>query len=283
MSAPSLHERYTMQTPLQGSKPNVRKAWDRKEHKNVIVKSFQDPYQAQLEFTAMQRLKDVCCAIQIRDTYFQECLAHTEWCIVMEYAEWGTLLDLLEKSPSRHLPEDWLISCTRQLIGGLFDLHSRGVVHGDIKPSNIVCRADGTLAFCDFGLSTVTNSTLNTPPTLEHCSGTPAFVAPEVLTIALKDQVPTSPSQRAAKQYDGFAADVWSLGVTLFVLATGSLPFDDPSEMGMFQKIISNRLYFPKTPKLSPRYQALLRSMLCKDPKQRAGTAELILHPVLGQ
>jgi serine/threonine protein kinase len=276
MSAPLLHERYQMQTPLQANKPNVRKAWDRSTRSNVIVKSFLDPYEAQLEFTALSQLDGLNSAVRLLDTYTQDCIGRTEWCIVLEYADYGTLLTLLEQSPNRYLPSDWLVSCTRQLIVGLFDMHSRGVAHGDIKPSNILCRSDGTVAFCDFGMATVANS--SSAARTERCSGTPAFIAPEILTIALKTSPPLT---SGTNDYDSYAADVWSLGVTLFVIATGVLPFDDPSEMGMYQKIISGRLVFPSKPKLPSKYQSLLRCMLVKNPKHRAGTAELILHPGL--
>lgn len=282
MSAPSLHERYQMQTPVQANKPNVRKAWDRSMRCNVIVKSFLDPYEAQLEFTALTQLQGLNSAVQLKDTYTQECIGRKEWCIVLEYADYGTLLNLLEQTQNRYLPSDWLLSCTRQLVIGLFDMHSRGVVHGDIKPSNVLCRSDGTVAFCDFGLATVASG--NTAPNkLERCSGTPAFVAPEIITIAVKTTSSTESQQNPSQplQYDGYAADVWSLGVTLFVCATGALPFDDPSEMGMFQKILGGRLQFPSKPKLSAKFQTLLRSMICKDPRKRASTAELILHPAL--
>jgi serine/threonine protein kinase len=283
MSASLLHERYQMQTPLHANKPNVRKAWDRQERQSVIVKSFLDPHQAQLEFTALHRLVGVGAAVQMLDTYSAECIGRTEWCIILECAEKGTLLDMLERLPTRYLPEQWLRAVARQLVVGLFELHARGVVHGDIKPSNILQRADGSLAYCDFGLSTVSGLATGASPNLvDKCSGTPAFVAPEIITIAMCDApVSASPATAPPRQYDGYAADIWSLGVTLFVLATGNLPFDDRTEMGMYQKIMGGRISFPAKPKLSLQFRSLLKSMLQKNPRQRASTAELILHPAI--
>jgi len=281
MSASLLHDRYQMQTPLHANKPNVRKAWDRQQRQSVIVKSFLDPHQAQLEFTALHRLAGLGAAVQMLDTYSAECIGRTEWCIILECAEQGTLLDMLERLPTRHLPEQWLRPVARQLIVGLFELHARGVAHGDIKPSNILQRADGSLAYCDFGLSTVSGlAAAGAANLVDKCSGTPAFVAPEVITIALRDSS-TAAAPASARQYDGYAADIWSLGVTLFVLATGNLPFDDKTEMGMYQKILSGRISFPSKPKLSAQFRSLLKSMLQKNPQQRASTAELILHPAI--
>lgn len=282
MSAPLLHERYQMQTPLQSNKPNVRKAWDRYNGQSVIVKSFLDPNQAQLEFTALSRLAELRSAVQLQDTYSEECIGRTEWCIVLEYAERGTLLNLLESLSTSHLVGKSLQNFAHQLVVGLFEMHTRGVVHGDIKPSNILCRSDGTLAYCDFGLSSIMDANLNSN-LVNKCSGTPAFVAPEILTIVLKSDVeskfPVKP--RSERNYDGCAADIWSLGVTLFVLATGILPFDDNTEMGMYEKILSGKIIFPSKPKLSRDFQSLLRSMLQRNPNQRASTAELLLHPAL--
>lgn len=278
MTSALLHERYQMQTPLDVSKPNIRKAWDCMSGCWVLVKSFTDTKQANLEFVALSRLEGVENVVRMLDTYTMKCFGgSTEWCLILEFAENGTLLDYLDRIGSE-IPHSLFPRIAKQLLNGLFQMHSRGVVHGDIKPSNILCRSDGILTFCDFGLATVVDSGLE-QVRLDKCSGTPAFVAPEILSIVCKHLLPMS--MQAPRNYDGYAADVWSLGVTFYVLLTGDLPFDGPTQTDMFQRILHGRVSFPHRLSIPQPIQSLIKSMLRKDPRRRASITELLLNPIL--
>lgn len=278
MTSALLHERYQMQTPLDVNKPNVRKAWDCMGGRWVLVKSFTDSKQANLEFTALSRLEDAENIVRMLDTYTMKCFGGSvEWCLILEFVENGTLLDYLDRL-GNEIPYSLFPRICKQLLNGLFQMHSRGVVHGDIKPSNILCKSDGNLIYCDFGLATVVDSGLE-QIRLDKCSGTPAFVAPEILSIVCKHLFPNFSSP--VRNYDGYAADIWSLGVTLYVLLTGDLPFDGPTQTDMFQKILHGRVSFPMKFGIPQPMQLLVKSMLRKDPKRRATITELLLNPIL--
>jgi serine/threonine-protein kinase SRK2 len=109
----------------------------------------------------------------------------------------------------------------QQLISGVSYCHSMQVCHRDLKLENTLL--DGSdaprLKICDFGYSK--SSVLHSQP--KSTVGTPAYIAPEVL---LK------------KEYDGKIADVWSCGVTLYVMVVGAYPFEDPEEPKNFRKTI---------------------------------------------
>lgn len=98
----------------------------------------------------------------------------------------------------------------RQILEGVAYFHSKGVCHRDIKPENILIDDDGKVKIIDFGFSANTSNKLTT-----FC-GTPPFMSPQITKKI---------------SYDGGAADVWALGVLLYLLVTGNLPFRATNEM----------------------------------------------------
>lgn len=113
----------------------------------------------------------------------------------------------------------------------------------------------------DFGLSTLPQS-VGTQAILNTACGTPHYVSPEII-------------QR--KGYTGAPADIWSLGVILYVMLSGSLPFDDTSLAELFRKI--NKAEYQVPPWFSPEVSALLKKILCPDPRKRATLAEIREDP----
>ena len=101
---------------------------------------------------------------------------------------------------------------------------------------------------------------------VERTIGCPAYVAPEILD---------------SESYDGFAADIWALGVVAYVLATGSYPYKDRKTDELFQKIKSGCVHYPSF--LSSRMVDILQSMLTLDPHDRATAAELTQHASLSR
>ncbi|AQK62641.1 Serine/threonine-protein kinase SAPK8 [Zea mays] len=146
-------------------------------------------------------------------------LTPTHLAIVMEYASGGELFERICKNV--RFSEDEARYFFQQLISGVSYCHSMQVCHRDLKLENTLL--DGSdaprLKICDFGYSK--SSVLHSQP--KSTVGTPAYIAPEVL---LK------------KEYDGKIADVWSCGVTLYVMAVGAYPFEDPEEPKNFRKTI---------------------------------------------
>ena len=110
-----------------------------------------------------------------------------------------------------------------QLLGALNHVHSNKVIHRDIKPENIMFdREGGTVKFIDFGLA------CQFKPGKKDLAGTPYFIAPEVLTGVY-----------------GYECDIWSMGVVLFMMMTGAMPFDGNSQEELFRVIRSGRYKMP--------------------------------------
>lgn len=125
--------------------------------------------------------------------------------IILEYCPNGSLHDIIKKQG--HLNKKDLLTYTHQLILALNYLHSKGIAHHDIKPGNCLIDKNGRLRVADFGLAHQYGE--------DHGSGlrrgTMAFIAPEV----------------SGGTYDPFKSDVWALGVTIYFMMTGKLPFHE--------------------------------------------------------
>ncbi|WCJ28597.1 CBL-interacting protein kinase 18 [Euphorbia peplus] len=146
---------------------------------------------------------------------------------IMEFVKGG---ELFAKVAKGRFSEDLSRKYFQQLISAVGYCHSRGVFHRDLKPENLLLDESGNLKVSDFGLSAVKNQ-IRTDGLLHTLCGTPAYVAPEILS---------------KKGYDGAKIDVWSCGVILFVLTAGYLPFNDPNLMSMYKKIYKGEYRCPK-------------------------------------
>jgi serine/threonine-protein kinase SRK2 len=146
-------------------------------------------------------------------------LTPTHLAIVMEYAAGGELFERI--CNAGRFSEDEARFFFQQLISGVSYCHAMQICHRDLKLENTLL--DGSpaprLKICDFGYSK--SSLLHSQP--KSTVGTPAYIAPEVLS---------------KKEYDGKVADVWSCGVTLYVMLVGAYPFEDPEDPRNFRKTI---------------------------------------------
>ncbi len=129
------------------------------------------------------------------------------WIFELEYVEGGTLLDLLANA--RPPAEDTTLRIARGIARALAVAHASGIVHGDVKPGNVLLDRAGEAKLTDFGFARLVGERVLSQ-TSERFEGTPTYMAPEVI---LGD--PVSP-----------ASDVWAFGVVLYRLITGRLPFD---------------------------------------------------------
>lgn len=124
---------------------------------------------------------------------------------VMEVCGGGDLLTFVRRR--RKLNEDQAKFIFRQIINGLKYVHSKGVLHRDIKLDNILLTSEGDVKICDFGVSKIVQ---NKNLVMEDQCGTPAYIAPEVFS---------------GKGYKGFQSDIWSAGVVLYAMLLGTVPF----------------------------------------------------------
>ncbi|TMW55046.1 hypothetical protein Poli38472_013808 [Pythium oligandrum] len=125
--------------------------------------------------------------------------------IRMPYYAGGDLLSLLERQPSHRLPEQQALSLFFQIVQGVQCLHDNGIGHRDLSLENVLIDDDNKLKICDFGLS------VGAAASSKECVGKRNYMAPEVV---------------AGVEYNPIQADVWSLGILLFIMLTGSPLFD---------------------------------------------------------
>ncbi|KAG0466342.1 hypothetical protein HPP92_017922 [Vanilla planifolia] len=178
---------------------------------------------------------------------------------VMEYAKGGELFALIARG---RLPEEHSRRFFHQLVSAVAFCHSRGVFHRDLKPENLLLDDSGDLKVSDFGLSAITADQIRADGLLHTICGTPAYVAPEILS---------------KKGYDGAKVDIWSCGVILFVLHAGYLPFNDPNLMEMYRKIYRGEYRCPKW--TSPDLRRLLSRLLDTNPATRIDIDGILRDP----
>eukprot|EP00299_Pterocystis_sp_00344_P008534 c3280_g1_i2.p1 GENE.c3280_g1_i2~~c3280_g1_i2.p1 ORF type:complete len:382 (+),score=105.29 c3280_g1_i2:286-1431(+) len=176
--------------------------------------------------------------------------------IVLELVRGGELFDqIVSEGKFDEKTANWYF---RQLVDGVQYCHEQGVCHRDLKPENLLIgEKDKKLKISDFGLSVLYHPE-SQADLLHTTCGTPNYVAPEVL---------------ADKGYDGTAADVWSMGVILFVLLAGYLPFDEPTPQLLFKKVAKAEYSAPKH--FSPEAKSLVGRILVPDPKRRITINEI--------
>ncbi|XP_071701796.1 serine/threonine-protein kinase SAPK1-like isoform X2 [Rutidosis leptorrhynchoides] len=184
-------------------------------------------------------------------------LTPTHLAIVMEYAAGGELFERICSAGK---------FSENELISGVSYCHSMEICHRDLKLENTLL--DGSTAprvkICDFGYSK--SSVLHSQP--KSAVGTPAYIAPEVLS---------------RKEYDGKLADVWSCGVTLYVMLVGAYPFGDPDDPKNFRtticRILGVQYAIPDTVEISLECRHLLYRIFVADPDKRLTIPEIQMHP----
>jgi serine/threonine protein kinase len=182
--------------------------------------------------------------------------------LVMEFIE-GTPLDrVLEKGT---VPVARACAWIAQAAEALYAAHTRGVIHGDVKPANILITADGRVKLMDFGMARVAKRESGDSPLL----GTPAYWCPEQIMGRPQDA----------------RSDIFSLGVVLYQMVTGTNPFKAESLQGVCNRVLSSSVT-PAThlqPSLPARFDEIIASCLAKNPDDRTGSGEVLaqmLYPL---
>ena len=181
--------------------------------------------------------------------------------MVVEFCEAGALVSPGQLTPERRMPEAIAQFYFRQMVSGIAYLHENSVIHGDMKPENVLLAGDATVKIADFGQSQFMSGGEDT---LRRTLGTPAFLAPEIC---------------AGEDYRGRPADVWALGVSLYGFIYGELPFKGESLMELYEDIAEATVPFPSNVSVSMELQDLLLRILHKDPEARITAAEMLTHP----
>ncbi|GJN17970.1 hypothetical protein PR202_gb05081 [Eleusine coracana subsp. coracana] len=189
-----------------------------------------------------------------------------EYHLFLEYAPGGSLADAAARNGGR-LDERAVAAYAADVARGLAYLHGKSVVHGDVKPRNVVVGADGRAKLADFGCARVAAAGEPARP----IGGTPAFMAPEV----------------ARGEEQGPAADVWALGCTVVEMATGRAPWsgvvdDDDDDVFAAVHRIGYTDAVPEVPAwMSAEAKSFLACCFARNAGDRPTAEELLQHPFL--
>jgi len=187
--------------------------------------------------------------------------------IFLEYCTF-VLSDLLAKSKDNKLAVSVSRDLFHQLMLGIEYLNNNKIIHRDIKPQNLLITNCGVLKIIDLGVAQVV-SIWSKSDICSNYEGSPLFQAPEVVS--------------GQTEYVGTGVDVWSAGVTLYLMLYGRYPFFDETLLGLYDKILGDELAFPKDcthPNQAIQHD-LLASMLEKSFEQRASLHSVLSHPWL--
>uniref|UniRef100_A0A3Q2FYJ3 non-specific serine/threonine protein kinase n=1 Tax=Cyprinodon variegatus TaxID=28743 RepID=A0A3Q2FYJ3_CYPVA len=175
--------------------------------------------------------------------------------IVTEYAKNGEMFDHL--TSNGRMSEDEARRKFWQILTAVDYCHRHHIVHRDLKTENLLLDANMNIKLADFGFGNFYNAG---DPLTTWC-GSPPYAAPEVFE---------------GKEYEGPQLDIWSLGVVLYVLVCGSLPFDAPSLPALRQRVTEGRFRIPFF--MSQDCENLIRKMLVVDPAKRISIAQIKQH-----
>lgn len=226
-----LDGRYEIQDVIGvGGMAVVYKAYDNIDDRIVAVKILKEEYLANEEFR--RRFKNESKAIAVMshknivkvfDVSFGDRLQY----IVMEYIEGITLKEYIEE----HGALDWkeALFFVIQIVKALQHAHDKGIVHRDVKPQNIMLLEDGTIKVADFGIARFSHGETRTMT--EKAIGSVHYISPE----------------QAKGEFTDEKADIYSVGVVLYEMLTGKLPFDADSAVSVALMQVNNEAALPRT------------------------------------
>uniref|UniRef100_A0A1I7SBJ3 Serine/threonine-protein kinase par-1 n=1 Tax=Bursaphelenchus xylophilus TaxID=6326 RepID=A0A1I7SBJ3_BURXY len=174
--------------------------------------------------------------------------------LVMEYASGGEVFDYLVAHG--RMKEKEARAKFRQIVSAVQYLHSKNIIHRDLKAENLLLDADMNIKIADFGFS----NQFSAGTKLDTFCGSPPYAAPELFQ---------------GKKYDGPEVDVWSLGVILYTLVSGSLPFDGQNLKELRERVLRGKYRIPFY--MSTDCENLLKKFLVLNPARR-GTLEQIMR-----
>lgn len=188
--------------------------------------------------------------------------------ILMENMDAGSLQTLLEASGT--FSEKQLAAVARHVLNGLHYLHSLKIIHRDIKPSNLLVNSAMEVKIADFGVSKIMCRTLDA---CNSYVGTCAYMSPERF----------DPDSYGGN-YDGYAGDIWSLGLTLLELYLGHFPLLGPGQRPDWATLMC-AICFGEPPKSpdgsSEEFRSFVECCLQKESSKRWSVAELLNHPFI--
>lgn len=252
----------------EGTNSTVYKAYNQDEGKLIVVKKYNCPPGKKCEnFITEVKMYEQLDHLNIIKYYSSEEIKNSYF-IYLEYYSSGSLKNIIDKYGP--LNETLIRKYTKQILLGLKYLHSKGIVHRDIKCANILLDTKGNVKLTDFGCSKQISLVLSDSSSNEEfCSslkGTIPWCAPEVISL---------------KKY-GKKADIWSLGCTIIEM-TGNQPWGKMDNVYQVMNTIGKTNNIPSIPDyLSEKLQNFISLCLVRDSRQRANIKTLLRHGFFG-
>ncbi len=201
-----------------GGMAHVYKAYDNIDNRIVAVKILKEEYLQNEEFTRRFKNESKAIAIlshpnivKVYDVSFGDRMQY----IVMEYIDGITLKEYIEGQAEFKWKE--AVHFTVQILRALQHAHDKGIVHRDIKPQNIMLLPDGTIKVADFGIARFSRQDMRTTRSTDKAIGSVHYISPEQARGEITDE----------------KADIYSVGVMLYEMLTGKLPFEADSAVSV--------------------------------------------------
>ncbi|XP_026285227.1 serine/threonine-protein kinase Nek8-like [Frankliniella occidentalis] len=199
--------------------------------------------------------------------YFDNFVQDASVKIVMEYANKGSLHDLIQVQDGKLIQQDEILQMFTQIVEGLYYIHSQKVLHRDLKTHNIFVSHEPSvysmpiLKIGDFGISKVLTSQSKASTVL----GTPSYLSPELCQGQMYDE----------------RSDIWALGCILYEMLTLKKAFEAPTLASLVMKIIHGQVTPIDRTKYSAGMEQLLHTLLRISPLDRPTAAMLLSHPLI--
>lgn len=248
-----------------GGMANVYKATDLLDGKTVAVKMLREEFYKNEEL--LRRFKNESKAIAMLShpniiEVYDVCFAHNMQCIVMEYIDGITLKEYMEEQ--RPLAWKETMHFILQILKALSHAHSKGIVHRDIKPQNMMLLSDAQIKMTDFGIARFARSESHT--ITDRAIGSVHYISPE----------------QAKGDHTDQRADIYSIGAMLYEMLTGQLPFDADSPVSVALKHIELEVPSPRSinPEIPEGLEEITLRAMEKDPDRRYQSADEMLKDI---
>ncbi|MBO5929654.1 MAG: Stk1 family PASTA domain-containing Ser/Thr kinase, partial [Clostridia bacterium] len=248
-----------------GGMAYVYKALDRIDNRTVAIKILKDEYLANEEFTRRFKNESKAIAIlshpnivKVYDVSFGDKMQY----IVMEYIDGITLKEYIDGQESFKWKE--AVHFTVQILRALQHAHDKGIVHRDIKPQNIMLLPDGTIKVTDFGIARFSRQDIRATRNTDKAIGSVHYISPEQARGEITDE----------------KADIYSVGVMLYEMLTGQLPFEADSAVSVAIMQMQSEAKPPRqvNPAIPEGLEDITVKAMQKEPSKRYQSAAEMLY-----
>lgn len=248
-----------------GGMAYVYKAYDSIDDRVVAVKILKEEFLANEEFTRRFKNESKAIAIlshpnivRVYDVSFGERLQY----IVMEYIDGITLKEYIDQQ--KDIPWKEAVHFTVQILRALQHAHDKGIIHRDIKPQNIMLLADGTIKVTDFGIAQFSRNDIRSDS--DRAIGSVHYISPEQASGGITDE----------------KADIYSVGIMLYEMLTGKLPFEADNAVSVAIMQMQTNPDKPReiNPAIPEGLEEITVKAMQKDPAKRYQSAAEMLYDI---